>query len=269
MKWNRPLAIFSIVFIAYATGCTAKPEETTYNGISLRPPGATEVNGALPQNSIYLFENHNFGGKVTRIENVTSQPAGAAERVGGTMPDSMTSLKWDLPPGVVVVFYENADGTGTQFPIWGRGQLDSVGKWSFNDKVSRWAWYSVGSRANSSTSLERAVMGPDKARPTTSIPRDTIELYTDRELKGNLKSISPVTGQSQLEYHAVSPSDQVTSMRWNLPEGVLVVFYDNVDGTGRQLAIWNKGEFETVSPMNMNDKISSFAWYRLGEPSSR
>src|SRR3954471_1896671 len=266
MKSLKPHAILGLVFIAWAAGCTAKPEETTYNGVSLRPPGATEVNGALPQNSIYLFADRDFKGNVTRIENITSQPAGFNERVGARA-DNMSSLKWDLPPGVVVMFYENADGTGNQFPIWGRGQLESVGKWSFNDKVSRWAWYSVGGRGTSS--VERAEMAPHTARPTTSIPRDTIELYTDRDLKGSLKSISPLTAQSQLSYHAITPSDQVTSMRWNLPEGVLVVFYDNADGTGRQLAIWNKGEFETVSPLNMNDKISSFAWYRLGEPSSR
>ena len=268
MKWLKPHAVLGLLIFAWAAGCNAKPDETTYNGVSLRPPGAVEVNGALPQNSIYMFENRDFKGNVTRIENITSQPPGLTERVGARA-DQMTSLKWDLPIGVVVIFYENADGTGDQFPIWGRGQLDSVGKWSFNDKVSRWAWYSVGGRGNSSSSLERAMILPDKGRPTTNVPRDTIELYTDRELKGSLKSISPVTAQSQLEYHGVNPSDQVTSRRWNLPAGVLVVFYDNIEGTGRQLAIWNKGEFETVSPMNMNDKISGFAWYRLGEPSSR
>jgi len=267
MKLFKPLAVLSLFVFALAVGCAAKPEETVGpNGISLRPPGASEVTGALPQNSIYLFADRNFKGNVTRLENITSQPSGLTERVGGRA-DNMTSVKWDLPPGVVVIFYENADGTGTQFPIWGRGQLDSVSQWSFNDKVSRWAWYSVGGRGTSS--VERAEMGPHTARPTSSIPRDTIELYTDRDLKGSLKGISPVTSQSQLAYHPITPSDQVTSMRWNLPEGVLVVFYDNVDGTGRQMAIWNKGEFETVSPMNMNDKISSFAWYRLGEPSSR
>jgi hypothetical protein len=269
MKWLKPQAILGLVFTAWAAGCTAKPEETISGGVSLRPPGAAEVQGALPQNSIYLFENRDFKGKVTRIENVTSQPTGFTERVGARA-DQMTSLKWDLPAGVVVIFYENADGTGNQFPIWGRGQLDSVSKWAFNDKVSRWAWYSVGGRANATTSLERGMQGPHMARPTTNIPRDTMELYTDRELKGTLKTMSPVTGESQLDYHSVgSVNDQITSMRWNIPEGVLVVFYDNIDGTGRQFAIWNKGEVETVTPWNMNDKISSWAWYRLGEPSSR
>lgn len=269
MKLSKSLACMVLLTFAWLAGCAAKPEETTYNGISLRPPGATEVDGALPQNAIYMFENHSFGGKVTRIENITSQPPGLTERVGGTMPDSMTSLKWDLPPGVVVIFYQNADGTGTQFPVWGRGQIDSVSKWAFNDKVSRWAWYSVGGRSSSSASLERAMLQPHMARPTTNVPADVIELYTDRELKGSLKSIGPITHESQLQYHAVAPSDQVTSMRWNIPEGVLVVFYDNVDGTGRQLAVWNKGEYETISPWEMNDKISSFAWYRLGEPGGR
>jgi hypothetical protein len=269
MKWLKTHTCLGLLIIAWAAGCNAKPEETTYNGVSLRPPGATEVDGALPQNSIYMFENRAFGGKVTRLENITSQAPGLTERIGGTMPDSMTSLKWDLPPGVVVIFYQNADGTGTQFPIWGRGQLDTVSTWAFNDKVSRWAWYSVGGRSSSSASLERAMMPPHLARPTTTIPADTIELYGDRDLKGTLKSISPLTHESQLTYHPVGMNDQATSLRWNVPEGVLVVFYDNIDGTGRQLAIWNKGEYETISPAVLNDRISSFAWYRLGEPSSR
>jgi hypothetical protein len=267
MKSLRPHALLSLIFLAWAAGCAAKPEETVGpNGISLRPPGATEVTGALPQDSIYLFSDRDFRGSVTRVENVTFQPAGLTERVG-TRADNMTSLKWDLPPGIVVIFSENADGTGTQFPIWGRGQIDSVSKWAFNDKVSRWAWYSAG---RGSSSSGRSEVGPNMARPTTNVPRDTVELYTDRDLKGTLKSLSPITSQSQLSYHPIDTvGDQTTSMRWNIPEGVLVVFYDNIDGTGRQLAIWNKGEYETISPFNMNDKISSYAWYRLGEPSSR
>ncbi|HEV8606683.1 MAG TPA: hypothetical protein VGQ99_15010 [Tepidisphaeraceae bacterium] len=269
MRWLKPHAIVGLVIFAWAVGCAPKPEETTFRGISLRPPGASEVDGALPQNAIYMFENRDFKGKVSRIENITSQPPGLTDRVGARS-DDMTSLEWDLPAGIVVVFYENADGTGNQFPIWGRGQLDSVSKWAFNDKVSRWAWYSVGGAANSSASLERGMMPPHMARPTTNLPSDTLELYSDRDLKGQLKTISPVTSESQLEYHGAGMiNDQMTSARWNLPEGILVVFYDNIDGTGRQLAVWNKGEHPTVTPWNMNDKVSSWAWYRLGEPGSR
>src|SRR5438876_9367231 len=177
MKLLKPHALIGLFIIAWGLGCTAKPEETTYNGVSLRPPGATEVNGALPQNAIYLFADRDFKGNISRIENVTSQPPGLTERVGARA-DNMTSLKWDLPPGVVVIFYTNADGTGTQFPIWGRGQLDSVSKWAFNDKVSRWAWYSVGGRTSSSASLERGMMPPQMSHLTTNIPIDAMELYT-------------------------------------------------------------------------------------------
>src|SRR6267143_4684449 len=149
MRWMKPLAALSVFAFMMVVGCAPKPEETmTSGGVSLRPPGAAELHGSIPQNSIYLFENRDFGGKVTRIENVTSQPPGVTEKPSRV--DDMTSLKWDLPAGIVVIFYENADGTGTEFPIWGRGQLDSVSKWSFNDKVSRWAWYSVGGRSSSS-----------------------------------------------------------------------------------------------------------------------
>jgi hypothetical protein len=266
MYWFKPLASLAVLALFVATGCAPKPDETVFRGVSLRPPGATEVEGAIAQNSIYLFDQRAFKGKVTRIENVTSQPPGATDKVGGRS-DSMTSMKWDLPPGVVVTFYENADATGDMFTIWGRGQLDSVSLWAFNDKVSRWAWYNVGGATAASTDLERGRIAPHNARPTTNVPADTIELYSDRDLKGALTTLHPVTGQG-MDYNAIEGgNDRVTSLRWNLPEGVVVVLYDNVDGTGRQLSIWGKGEFETVSTFNMNDRFSSWASYRLGEPS--
>src|SRR5215212_7574693 len=193
MRWMKPLAALTVFAFVVVTGCAPKPEETMFRGVSLRPPGAEELNGAVPQNSIYLFENRNFGGKVTRIENVTS-------------------LKWDLPSGVVVVFYENGDGSGNQFPIWGRGQLESVSKWAFNDKVSRWARYPVGDSANSSASVAQGRMAPHNARPTTNVPADTIEIYSDRDLKGRLMTVSPVSRESQTEYHSAGAvNDQMTS----------------------------------------------------------
>jgi hypothetical protein len=71
-----------------------------------------------------------------------------------------------------------------------------------------------------------------------------------------------------MDYNPIEgANDRMTSLRWNLPEGVVVVLYDNVDGTGRQLAIWGRGEVETITPFNMNDRVSSWASYRLGEPS--
>jgi hypothetical protein len=261
----KPLASLAALALVFATGCAPKPEETVYRGVSLRPPGATEVEGAIAQSSIYMFDQRDFQGKVTRIENITTQPPGATDRVGGRS-DSMTSLKWDLPPGVVVTFYENADATGDTFTIWGRGQLESVAKWAFNDKVSRYAWYNVGSSSAASADLDRGRITPHNARPTTNVPADTIELYTDRDLKGRLTTLHPVTGQG-MDYQSVKDADdRMTSLRWNLPEGVLVVLYDNVDGTGRQMAIWGKGEMETVSPYNMNDRVSSWASYKIGEP---
>jgi hypothetical protein len=269
MRWFNPLACLLIVAWMLAAGCAPKPEETTYRGVSLRPPGAVEVEGAVPQNSIYMFDQRDFKGKVTRIENVTSQAPGATERVGGRS-DSMTSLKWDLPPGVVVVFYENADATGDTFTIWGRGQLPSVSLWAFNDKVSRWAWYSTGSGSAASASIDAGRIPPHGTRQTTTnLPADTIELYADRDLKGTLTSISPVTRQPQDYEDVKGANDRMTSLRWNLPEGVVVVLYDNIDGTGRQFSIWGKGEVDTVTPWNFNDRVSSYAWYRIGEASTR
>src|SRR5688500_18773588 len=183
MYWIKPLASFAVLALFVATRRAPTPAEPAFRGVSLRPPGATEVEGAIAQNSIYLFDQRDFKGKVTRIENVTSQPPGATDNVGGRS-DSMTSLKWDLPPGVVVVFYENADASGDMFTIWGRGQIDSVSLWAFNDKVSRWAWYHVGGGGAGSSQYERGKIPPHGARASTNVPADSIELFSDRDLKG-------------------------------------------------------------------------------------
>ena len=62
--------------------------------------------------------------------------------------DSLTSMKWNLPAGVVVTLYEDADGKKDRVSIWGSGQIDSLDVWDFNDKVSRWSWAYVGTPAN-------------------------------------------------------------------------------------------------------------------------
>ena len=55
--------------------------------------------------------------------------------------DCLSSLKWRLPKGVTVVFYEHVDGTGKQYPIEGRGEDRHTHRNGFGDKASSWKWY--------------------------------------------------------------------------------------------------------------------------------
>ncbi|MCG8407470.1 MAG: hypothetical protein MI923_19900 [Phycisphaerales bacterium] len=60
----------------------------------------------------------------------------------------VSSLGWRLPPGVVVVFYDETkyedDWPGSQYTIWGHGADDDLKDDEFNDEMSAWSWHYVG-----------------------------------------------------------------------------------------------------------------------------
>ena len=47
-------------------------------------------------------------------------------------------------------------------------------------------------------------------------------------------------------------------------DGVVVVFYEKVDGTGRQLAIWGNGQLAETGDWDFNDKARAWAWFQVG-----
>jgi hypothetical protein len=125
--------------VAPSCRCASRPS---------RPPGSEPTTG-LPENSMHLYWDVNFGGGAPhRIRRVTSRDQGAPQNFRDqkflrNIRDDMSSLKWNLPPGVAVVFYQHAPANGRRLTVWGRGQIRSLRSWGFNDNVSRWAWYSV------------------------------------------------------------------------------------------------------------------------------
>lgn len=60
----------------------------------------------------------------------------------------ISSLEWHLPPGVVVVFYEETkyddDWPGSQFTIWGNGAETDLKRHEIEDEISSWSWHYVG-----------------------------------------------------------------------------------------------------------------------------
>jgi hypothetical protein len=179
----------------------------------------------------------------------------------------MTSLRWNVPPGVLVVLYEDAEARGNQVAVWGSGQVESVSPWKFNDRVSRWAWYYIGD-GQISTLPEALARGlskrPPGASPTAALPPGTIELYQDADFKGTLTTAGPLDRYQQGEYHNPGrATDSMSSLRWNLPPGVVVILYEDAAGLGRQLALWGSGQYDSVSRFDFNDKVSRWAWFDI------
>jgi hypothetical protein len=134
------------------------PAERLYAGWSAHPLGASDCTAAVPDNTIQMYKNTDFGDSMQAIGSVTTMSPGGAHEIEGPMEDSMSSLRWNLPPGVVVVFYEDDGGKGEQLPIWGKGEMNSLHHLNFNDKASSWAWYYAGGAARASNEYEHATI---------------------------------------------------------------------------------------------------------------
>lgn len=255
-------AIGSIAVSLGLAGCAVESDgpENVHGGVSLRPIATEGLATPLASNTIYLFEDRDFKGDVVRLENVTSRAQGAMQELSDD--DSVTSVRWNLPPGAVVLFTQHEDGKGDRVVVWGQGQVNSVSPWNFNDKISGWAWYDLGGLS----SAEQAPLPPG-ATPTTNLPEGTIELYDDRDLKGDMHTIPFVRTErmGMLQEMELDAADDVSSLRWNLPRGVVAILHENADGTGRQLPIWGKGQYDMV-PWSFNDKVSRWSWYEVGRP---
>jgi hypothetical protein len=234
-----------------------------------RPGGTAALDVALPADSIYLFENNDFQGSTTRIENVVSRPQATLGDVE-LRTGNMSSLRWSLPPGVVVTFYDGAAPVGDQMTIWSAGQDNAVIKWDFNDKVTRWAWYHVGGESSPISSYSDTLsLRPLGTQPMAgTLTPGTVEVYEDRDLHGSLLTLSPDRTVQAVRQPLTNFNDKASSLRWNLPPGIMVVFYDNADGSGKEYAIWGSGQTALV-PFVFNDKASSWAWYDVGRPGIR
>ena len=114
------------------------------NGFAVRPLMTRKAGKRPAEDTLELHKDEavrDKGKDMMRIEDITDRPQGEMQRIEGRLEDKVSSLRWNLPPGIVVILYENADGTGRQLPIWGDG--DHVKLRPINDCISAWGWYDV------------------------------------------------------------------------------------------------------------------------------
>jgi hypothetical protein len=245
--------------------------ERIYAGWAAHPIGASPTSAAIAENTIQLFKDTEFRDDLDPINNVMSMTPGGVHDLPDDMEDSVSSLRWNLAPGIVAVLYEDDGAKGEQLALWGKGEMDRLSQWNFNDKPSSWAWYYAGGAPNVTTVLERAaVVCPTGtvviAREVPVMTPGTLNLYRNDDFDGQHEVIADVMAQPHGQLHRLPSglNDDVSSMRWNLPPGVVVTFYQDAQGEKQQAAIWGNGQVSDVNEWDFNDKISRWAWHYIG-----
>ncbi len=186
--------------------------------------------------------------------------------------DFVDSLKWKLPDGVVVILYDEQNGKGRQFIIWGSGQIDSLERWGFDKKTSRWSWFYVGGIGSVHNEIfDVFAVHPPSARARQTLPLDSMRLFKYRSFVTPEEKVDDVTKRQQgkLQTLAGGVYGLMTSLQWKLPPGVVVVFYKQEEKRGdlvRQFVIWGEGQLKTVKDWGFHDAATHWAWYYLGLP---
>jgi hypothetical protein len=246
-----------------------QPVKQWTKGFIAAPPGSETLNVALEAPSIQLFANANFKGTeatLSKLDNIN--PQGKANDMPKDLNDSVSSLRWSLPRGALVIFYEDAAPKGEQLVLWGSGQMAELTKWDFNDKASRWAWFNAGGGGTPLRGDATTVPPVGSESLGIALSDNTLQLFKDKGFGNDMKQISPVTSVRAGELQDI-PSDiddSLTAIQWNLPEGVIVMLYEDADGKKDRVAIWGKGQVSDLDGWDFNDKASRWSWAYIGEP---
>jgi hypothetical protein len=219
-------------------------------------------------NTFRVYRDAEFQGKDQVIHPVTSEWSSRLHVLDKKLRDKVSSVEWNLPRGVVVVFYDHTNGTGRQLAVWGSGRRGSLEDADFKKRAAAWAWAYVDGWEEAPSEIRRGF----SARPlmTTQskdrIAENTLELHKDfgaRDKGKDLLRIESVTDKPQgVPQPITGPLDnKVTSLRWNLPPGIVVVLYDKADGTGQRMPLWGDGEMSKLRAID--NRTSAWAWYDL------
>jgi hypothetical protein len=232
-----------------------------------RPPNTGAPGAQVPADALQLFKDAGFHDESVAVDGVSKGVAGSLKELPKRLDGSLSSLRWNVPPGVIVVFYEDAAGKGETFSLWGQGQAESLGKWDFSDKASRWAWFNTGGEGVPDHLVGAPLNPPHGVEAlATSLPENTIVFFKDKNFHGTEAEASSINAppQGQLQGLPATLPDSVTSMRWHLGPGIVVMLFQDASGAKQQFAIWGKGQVADLDHWDFNDKVSRWAWFDIG-----
>jgi len=228
------------------------------------PRDAQALDTQLTENTIQLCADENFKGKQVTISGLNDKHrAGTLNEVGTDLNDDLTSLRWNLEPGIAVVFYNDGEGKGDQLVIWGKGQYPTLDKCKFDDKAARWAWYDLGGAGDRSAS---GAALPHGAQPIAgTLPEGTLQFFDENDFKNEMQQVTGITSQKAGELHMLpgKMENSVSSMKWSLPEGVIVLLSKNDDGT-ETIGLWGKGQVADLGDWDFNNAASRWTWAHIG-----
>jgi hypothetical protein len=235
------------------------------SGQTALPIGAAPLGD--PVNTLWLYTGSDFSDREAWLTiNETSHPAGTPHELGRGIKGKVSSIRWNLVDNVVVVFYTSSKGTGRQLAVWGSGTFGSLKPYNINGKIKAWAWFRVGDSSQSTKDF------PMQAGALNEVLEDnSCRVFKSKNLENEIGSIRSVTASAAgatKELESAIDRD-MASLTWNLPSGVVLVFYEKADGTGRQLAVWGSGQFVNLETWDFKKKARAWAWFQVGSGSGQ
>lgn len=100
--------------------------------------------GIQQEGSMTLFNGTDFKGKPTTLNIKGIKPNSLQSLKETDAYHRMSSIRWSLPTGVVVVFYRDKERKGDRMTIWGKGDLSQLFDRRFNNDAGYWEWTKIG-----------------------------------------------------------------------------------------------------------------------------
>ena len=232
------------------------------------PSYAQALTGTLPENTVQVFKDKDFTGAETKVTDLgKAHQAGTLNPLPGDFDNDASSMKWNIAPGTLVVLFDDAKGEGVQLALWGKGQIPAMNDVDFENSVTRWAWYDVGGGAEP-RSAGNMVMPHGATALDGALPEDSIQLWEDQKFAGSeQQTISSVSRQASGTWNVLPGNKEngLSSMRWNLPEGVIVMFSAE-DGGNRNIVIFGEGQNADLGAIGFDNRASRWTWANIGTP---
>jgi hypothetical protein len=106
------------------------------------------------------------------------------------------------------------------------------------------------------------------AEDRKAVPKNSVILYEHKQYNKDKKgrkriiSVTEYSPTSLYSLHVIDFKDCLSSLRWNLDDGIVLTLYEGHDGGGRQYQIWGAGKDSDTHNNDFKDCASSWNWYR-------